>query len=114
MKATVLGALLVAGLAMAVVGASGPGGEVLAQRLTPSGAVAGSELIVVPAPVGEKAQLLTVIDPRGQVMSVYEIELATGKIALKSVRAIRWDLQMTEFNGESPLPREIRALLEQR
>jgi len=47
-------------------------------------------------------------------MSVYHIELATGKIALRSVRNIHWDLQMTEFNSADPLPREIRSLLEPR
>jgi hypothetical protein len=47
-------------------------------------------------------------------MSVYHIGLTTGKIALRSVRNIHWDLQMTEFNGEAPLPREIQALIEPR
>ena len=31
-----------------------------------------------------------------------------------SVRNIHWDLQMMEFNGVNPLPREIRLQLEQR
>ena len=35
-----------------------------------------------------------------------------GELALKSVRNIQWDLQMTEFNGVAPLPRDIRAMLE--
>ena len=30
------------------------------------------------------------------------------------IRNIHYDLKMIEFNGASPLPREIRALLEQR
>ncbi len=47
-------------------------------------------------------------------MSVYHVESATGEIALKSVRRFHWDLQMDEFNGDSPSPREIRALIEQR
>jgi len=46
------------------------------------------------------------------VMSVYQIDAQTGRIALRSVLKIHWDLQMTEYNGESPLPREIQALLE--
>ncbi len=58
--------------------------------------------------------MLTVIDPRQQAMGVYHIDLASGKIAPMSVRNIRWDLQMTEFNGVNPLPREIRSQLEQR
>ena len=47
-------------------------------------------------------------------MSVYHIEQTTGTISLKSVRNIRADLQMDEFNTDSPLPREIRAILTKR
>jgi hypothetical protein len=64
--------------------------------------------------MGDKGQMLTVIDPRQQAIGVYHIDLVTGKIALRSIRSIRWDLQMTDFNGENPLPREVRLQLEQR
>jgi len=70
----------------------------------------------VPTPLGDKGQLLTVIDPRQQVMGVYHIELASGKITLRSARNLRWDLspQMTYLNNDPPLPQEIRALSEQK
>ena len=58
--------------------------------------------------------MLTVIDPRQRVIGVYHIDLSTGKITLKSVRNIQWDLQVEEFNNVSPLPKEIRSSLEQR
>jgi hypothetical protein len=74
----------------------------------------GGELIAVPSSVGDKGQLLTVIDPRQQAMGVYWVEAGTGKITLRSVRNIRFDLMMMDFNGDNPLPREIRAQLEQR
>jgi hypothetical protein len=74
----------------------------------------GGELIAVPTPMGDKGQLLTVIDPRQQTMGVYSIEAATGKITLRSVRNIRFDLMMMDFNPDNPTPREIRAQLEQR
>ena len=114
MKQAVLGALAGAVLVMAAVGALDQGSVARAQRLTPYWAGPANELIAVPTPVQDGGQLLTVIEPRRQVMSVYHIDLATGKIKLCSVRNIHWDLQMTEFNSESPLPREIQALLEQR
>ena len=115
MKATVLGTLASVGLLIAVLGVFGHRGEVFAQKVMPLPTVnGGSQLIVVPTPVGANAQLLTVIDPNLRVMSVYRIDLATGKIALCSVRNIHWDLQMTYLNNEDPLPQEIRALLEQR
>ena len=64
--------------------------------------------------VGDHRQQLMVVDPELRVMSVYHVDGATGEIVLKSVRNIHWDLQMMEFNGTSPTPREIRTQLEQR
>lgn len=116
MRTAVLGALMVAGLVIAFVGAVPWRNEALAQqRAVPyrAGAPQG-ELIALSTTVGDKYQQVTVIDPTQKVMSVYHIELATGKIALRSVRNFHWDLQMLEFNGENPLPREIQSLLEPR
>jgi hypothetical protein len=64
--------------------------------------------------MGDKALMLTVVDPKQQAISVYHIELPSGKIVLKSVRKIQWDLQITDFNTENPLPQEIRGKLEPR
>jgi hypothetical protein len=115
MKRAVLGSLSLLGLVMAAVAVGGQRGEVGEQRATPAPlATSGTELIVVPTSLGEKGQVLTVVDPRQRVLSVYHIDLVTGKIALKSVRNIHWDLQITDFNSDNPLPREIRSLVEQR
>jgi len=59
-------------------------------------------------------QQVVVIDPRSHVMSVYHVEKANGVITLKSVRNVRGDLMMDEFNTSHPLPREIRAILQNR
>jgi hypothetical protein len=115
MKRVMLGALAGAGLVMAMVGVLDRGGQVFGQRLASQDrAGPGSQLIAMWAPAGEKGQLLTVIDPNSRVMSVYHVDLASGKIALRSVRNFHWDLQMVHLNNESPLPQEIRSLLEQR
>lgn len=115
MKRVVLGALLAAGLMAVALGSWDHRGEVLAEPPDLSlGRVASGEMIALGGPSDDKGQLLTVIDPRQRVMSVYHIARADGKIELRSVRNIHWDLQMLEFNCESPLPREIRALLEPR
>lgn len=109
MKAAVLGTLVSASLL--VLGAwafAAPSGAAAVN------AAAGTELISLATPVGENIQQLTVIDPRSRVISVYHVALATGEISLKSVRNIHWDLQMSEFNGVNPLPREIRSQLENR
>jgi hypothetical protein len=110
MKTTVLGVVLVAAVSALTIAGFGQPGEAWAE---PESAVEGSsQLIAVSAMVGERVQQVTVIDSRQRVMSVYHIELATGAVTLKSVRNITWDLQLREFNGVNPLPREIRALLE--
>jgi len=114
MKKAGFGLLIGAVLMVTALGAFGPLADVFAQRtqpvLTPGN---GSDLLVVPIPSGDKGQLLAVIDPRQRVMSVYRIDILSGKIALKSVRNIHWDLQMTHLNNEAPLPQEIKSMLEQ-
>ncbi len=117
MKTTVLGLMLgavVTGIALLGLGQRN---EVFAQRGIGQGGAgheAQGDLITLTATVADNRQQLTVIDPRTRVMSIYHIEPTTGTITLKSVRNINWDLQMVEFNGVNPLPREIKALLESR
>ena len=53
-------------------------------------------------------QQLSVIDSQSKSLAVYHIEPTTGKILLKSVRSLQWDLQMEHFNGQAPLPSELR------
>jgi hypothetical protein len=111
------GIVIVAGLVLAVVGTGLLLSSAFAQRPLVNSAdrgIASGELITLAAPAGDGRQQLVVIDPRMRVMSVYQIDLATGQVALKSVRNIHWDLQMDEFNGASPSPREIRSLLPQK
>ncbi len=59
-------------------------------------------------------QQVVVIDPEARVMAVYHIGPNNGSITLKSVRDIRWDLRMEEYNGTKPSPRDIRAMLPSR
>ena len=61
-----------------------------------------------------KAPMLTVVDPQTRVLAVYRIDPATGEVTLRGVRNFQFDLQMDEFNGVSPTPREIRSLLQRR
>ena len=114
MRTTVLGVLIGAAVTALAAAGFGQRNEAWAERRATLDAGAG--LITVSAMVGDKGQFqqLTVIDPHSRVMSVYHTELATGAITLRSVRNINWDLQLSEFNGVSPLPRDIRALLETR
>ena len=77
-------------------------------------AAASSGLIALSSSLGDHRQQLTVVDPELKVLGVYHVDGMTGEIVLKSVRNIHWDLQMMEFNGTAPTPREIRTQLEQR
>jgi hypothetical protein len=110
MRLATLGILAGIGLAAATGGALEVGGD----ASTPTRPVmgGGGDLIVVPFGSPEKGPLLSVIDPRQRVMSVYRLDPTSGKIALKSVRNLHWDLQMNDFNNEPPLPREIQSLIE--
>ena len=112
MRSAMLGTLVAAVIVVACVGSWDSGQEAYAERPTVY-AAAGGDLIAVPAET-DGGQVLTVIDTRQRVMSVYGIDGGTGKITLLSVRNIQWDLQLSEFNGEHPLPQEIRNMLEQR
>jgi hypothetical protein len=117
MKLAVLGSLVGIGLVTAAVGVAQQRGEGYSQRTAPAVpavATGNSEMVVLPTLLGDKSQVLTVVDPRLRVLGVYHIDLATGVITMKSVRNMQWDLQMSDFNNEKPHPQEIRSMLEPR
>ncbi len=113
MRFAVVGAFVLASLLAATfVAAMGPSVG-YAQRPAGSGAGGHGGLIALEAPC-EHGRQVTVIDPDARVMGVYHIDSSSGEIVLKSVRNINWDLQMITHNGASPLPGEIRSLLERK
>jgi hypothetical protein len=118
MKQAILGMLVVAALVAVAFSAFGRNDQASAQQrgAAPSSGqvIGGGDLIVVPMACGEKGQVLSIVDPRQRVLCVYRIDPVSGKIALKSVRNLNSDLQMTYLNNEAPLPQEIQSLLEQR
>jgi hypothetical protein len=59
-----------------------------------------------------RADALVVVDPVRQAVAVYHIQPQTGAIELRSVRTIRWDLELSEYNSTNPLPDEIRKGLD--
>lgn len=119
MKRVILGTLVSLGLVMVAVATAQQRGEFAPQRgplaAAPAPTVAaGTELIVLSSTMADGVQVLTVVDPRQRALSVYHIELATGKIALKSVRNIQWDLKITDFNNVDPSPQQIQSQLERK
>ena len=114
MRTVILGLVVVAGLVIGAAVAATERHEVRRDRPSPyqlQSTLANADMLAVSANVGDKYQQLTVIDPKLRVMSVYHIEFATGRIALRSVRAFNFDMQMKQFNGKDPLPEEIESLL---
>jgi len=118
MRAAALGLVLGSVLVMALWGVCVMQSQALAQRPAtppvvnyPDRQPASSELIALSFDAGGGRQHITLIDPRTHMLGVYAIDPATGEIALRSVRNVHWDLQMDEFNGTNPSPREIRSLL---
>ena len=87
-----------------------------APTVVPSGLpmAAAGDLMAFSSDTGNGQQQVIVIDAKARVMCVYHVDRNQGETELKSVRSIRWDLLMEEFNGVRPLPREIRTLLEQK
>ena len=55
-------------------------------------------------------QQIVLLESGGRTMAVYHIDPAQGKIQLKSVRNLTWDLRMEQFNGQQPLPSELRQV----
>ena len=68
----------------------------------------GDKLQVFTSMLPTGGQQVVVIDSLSRSMAVYHIEPAQGKLGLKSVRNLTWDLSMEQFNGQAPLPSELR------
>jgi hypothetical protein len=76
----------------------------------PVTATAGSSPLVANFLAGEggKPTTLTIVDPQLRTIGVYHINRESGEIHLKSVRNFSADLQIDQYNSNSPLPQEIR------
>lgn len=68
-------------------------------------------LTVFTSPSGQQ---ITMVDLQRRVMSVYHVDTKSGQIILKSVRNVRWDFELEDFNGSIPTPGEIRSMAKNR
>ena len=71
-------------------------------------------LIAVKLEGNATSSQIALVDPERKVISVYGIDRNSGEIKLSSVRKVEWDLQLDEFNGKAPTPREIRSNVKRR
>lgn len=115
MRTTLIGALVGTSFMLAVAQAQSVGEPVYPQpRYLPAQNLpAQSELITHFAPSNNGPHTMAIVDPQRKVLAVYHIDANTGAASLKSVRNLSWDLQMTQFNSDSPSPQDIRSGLEQ-
>ncbi|NIP84512.1 MAG: hypothetical protein GTO03_02720 [Planctomycetales bacterium] len=111
MRRMVIGVGLLAGVVVLARGAVTAPEPVFANQ--PVSLPAGQNLIALTHTLEDGHQQLTVVDPKLRAVAVYHIHPANGALTLRSVRNIHWDLQMSQFNGVSPLPQQIRSMLEQ-
>ena len=70
----------------------------------------GTDVQTISVLLPNGVQQVVIHDTRAQTMAVYHIEGGGGRIQLKSVRDLTWDLKMEHFNGQSPLPAELRQM----
>jgi len=112
MRTAVVGVLMVAGLTTAALAVRPDGSRASGERTEfyrPN--ASERRLVVCTSTVGDKYELLTIVDPERSVILVYHVELASGDVELRCVRNIESDLQLDYYNGKSPLPSEIRSQL---
>jgi hypothetical protein len=77
----------------------------------PQVAAAGNDhILMTTSLLADGRQQVVVTDTNAKTMAIYEVEPVTGKVLLRSVRDIKWDLQMEQFNATSPTPGEIRNM----
>jgi hypothetical protein len=101
---------LVSGL-LALFVVAGTWLEVFSQPAAPvQSSSADGQMQVLSTLLPTGVQQIVMVDSQNRTMAVYHIEAMTGKIQLKSVRSLRLDLNMEEFNATTPLPSEMRLL----
>lgn len=65
-------------------------------------------LEVVSSMLPSGVQQIVVVDSQNRAMAIYHVDPAQGKLVLRSVRNLSWDLSMEQFNGQAPLPSDLR------
>ncbi|MFI4876037.1 MAG: hypothetical protein ACIALR_11885 [Blastopirellula sp. JB062] len=109
MRSAVLGFGLVVSLVFAAAWFDTPVAPVQAQA--PFAATPNGALISHSTNTAAGMQQIVLIDSQTRVMGVYHVDGMTGKIALKSVRNLHWDMLLEAHNSTNPSPSDIKASL---
>ena len=111
MRHAVFGVVFLAGLLVGTLAIHRPGQMAFAQPALERGK---DTMLVTNVPLAGGGQQIVILETEARSLACYHVKGDTGEIELKSVRNVRWDLQMDEFNGVAPRPKEIREQLNQR
>ncbi len=113
---TLMGLVIGIGITWLALGSDARPKTAEGQRVTERdrGFRAGGELFAIQGSAIDGQQLIVLIDPQERTLGSYLVDTRSGQIALRSVRNIRWDLQLETFNGTEPTPEKIQALLQPR
>lgn len=84
-------------------GATGPG---------PSGGTSAN-VVVSATSLGDREVVICLVDTARQRLAVYLADGRRSRLKLLAVRDISADWELTDWNNDPPLPREIRARLKQ-
>jgi len=84
-------------------GATGPG---------PSGD-ASANVVVSATSLGDREVVICLVDTARQRLAVYLADGRRSRLKLLAVRDISADWELSDWNNDPPLPREIRARLKQ-
>lgn len=96
-------------LALPLAVACWQGGNLAAERM--ANATSGP-LWVSESPIDDSTRLLTVIDQESRRIAIYQINIATGTLTLRSTRDISWDLMVGDFNAQEPRPAALQKMLQ--
>lgn len=77
---------------------------------SPTGSIPSSSerLEVISSMLPSGIQQIVVVDSQARSMAIYHVDPTQGKLTLRSVRNLTWDLSMEQFNGQAPLPSDLR------
>lgn len=71
---------------------------------------APSSMHVLTSTLANGTQQVIIVDEQLASMAAYQVDAINGHIRLTSVRSVDLDLQMQQFNTETPLPSELSAV----
>ena len=67
--------------------------------------------VVMTTSNGEAGHRVILFEKSNHTLAVYDIDALGGRIALRSVRQVQWDLRLEDLNSLPPKPAEVRAMM---